>query len=195
MKSIVAAAIVTVIGTGAWAKPVADDSAPVVTVCMDSFADAALVYKAKAEASMMFMEVPVRIAWKNGRACQASDAIHVHMRDQTPASLKPGALAYALPIEGTYIELFFDRIQDAVPNPLLPHLLAHVLVHEITHILQGVARHSETGVMKAHWTPADYRVMSVRPLPFAVEDIQLIQAGLRTRGERLEASARASRPR
>ncbi len=195
MKSIAAMTVMAAIGTGAWAKPVVEDSAPVVTVCMDSFADAALVYWAKAEASKMFMEVPVRIAWKSGKACQASDAIHIHMRDQTPATLKPGALAYALPIQGTYIELFFDRIQDVVPNPLLPCLLAHVLVHEITHILQGVSRHSDTGVMKAHWTPEDYRLMSLRPLPFAVEDIQLIQAGLSTRGERLEASARASRPR
>lgn len=195
MKSVAAMTVPAVIGGSAWAKPVAEDSAPVVTVCMDSFADGSLVYRAKAEASKMFMEVPVRIAWKNGRACQASDAIHIHMRDQTPATLKPGALAYALPIEGTYIELFFDRIQSAVPHPILPHLLAHVLVHEITHILQGVSRHSETGVMKAHWAPDDYRLMRVGSLPFAVEDIQLIQAGLSTRGERLEASARASLPR
>jgi hypothetical protein len=37
-------------------------------------------------------------------------------------------------------------------------VLAHVLVHEITHILQGIDRHSESGVMKS---PGDY--VSHRP--------------------------------
>jgi hypothetical protein len=71
----------------------------------------------------------------------------------------------------------------------LPHLLAHVLVHEITHILQGVARHSETGIMKAHWTPVDYRQMLVHPLPFAPEDVQLLQLSMEHRSERLQAQS------
>ena len=57
-------------------------------------------------------------------------------------------------------------------------LLAHVLVHEITHILQGITRHSETGIMKAHWTPEDYEEMQLRPLSFTRKDIELIQIGL-----------------
>lgn len=192
MNKIAVATVLAAIGTGAWAKQDPKDSAPVVTVCIDSIVNSTLFYLAKAEASKMFLEVPVRIAWGSGRACQALDAIHIHVREETPETLKPGALAYALPIQGTYIELFLDRIQNTAPQSILPHLLAHVLVHEITHILQGVARHSETGIMKAHWQPVDFREMAVHPLHFAPEDVQLIQMALRGRTARLQALAPAA---
>jgi hypothetical protein len=50
-----------------------------------------------------------------------------------------------------------------------------VLVHEITHILQGVDRHSESGIMKAQWTIDDYRAMASKPLSFTPLDVKLIQ--------------------
>lgn len=187
MKFTAAVIMAAAIGTCAEAKQIVDNPAPVVTVCINAYSDTSVTYRAKAEASKMFAEIPIRIDWSSGRSCQASGAIHIHFRDQTPEGLKPGALAYALPYEGTYIELFYDRIKSTVGPSTLPHLLAHVLVHEITHILQGVARHSETGVMKAHWTTTDYREMEIRPMHFAPEDIELVQASLRQRAERLQA--------
>ena len=57
-------------------------------------------------------------------------------------------------------------------------MLAHVLAHEITHILQGIKRHSKTGVMKAKWSYEDIRKMTWKPLPFAEEDIRLIHLGM-----------------
>ena len=71
----------------------------------------------------------------------------------------------------------------------MPHLLAYVLVHEIAHILQGVARHSETGIMKARWTAEDYQQMWLARFTFEPRDIWLIQRGLRSRAERLQAVA------
>jgi hypothetical protein len=59
-----------------------------------------------------------------------------------------------------------------------------VLTHEITHILQGVSRHSKSGVMKAHWDAVDYQDMTWRALAFAPEDIELIHLGLRRRDTR-----------
>ncbi len=53
--------------------------------------------------------------------------------------------------------------------------LGHVLTHEITHVLQGVARHSQEGVMKAQWTPKDRTEMRKRPQPFTPYDAKLIQ--------------------
>jgi hypothetical protein len=87
----------------------------------------------------------------------------------------PGALAYALPYEGTHITVFYDRIaKGAYPSTVL----AHVMVHEITHLLQGIGRHSETGVMKARWTVRDMIGMGMTPLPFTREDVDLIYLGL-----------------
>jgi hypothetical protein len=64
-------------------------------------------------------------------------------------------------------------------------VLAHVLVHELTHILQGFPRHSEGGVMKAHWDSGDFAQMTWKPLPFTEVDVDLIQRGLDVREARL----------
>lgn len=63
-------------------------------------------------------------------------------------------------------------------------LLAHVLAHEITHILEGIARHSQQGLMKAKWDNKDYVRMRERSLKFTPEDVNLIYEGLLARQER-----------
>jgi hypothetical protein len=70
-------------------------------------------------------------------------------------------------------------------------LLAHVLAHEITHVLQGGDRHSETGIMQAHWTAKEIGRMASNPLSFTPEDIELINKGLAMRD--VATSLRASR--
>jgi hypothetical protein len=63
------------------------------------------------------------------------------------------------------------------------------MTHEITHILQGISRHSLTGVMKAHWDAHDFAQMAYQPLPFAPEDVDLIQQGLLTQAAGADSSA------
>jgi hypothetical protein len=55
--------------------------------------------------------------------------------------------------------------------------------------IQGIVRHSESGIMRAHWTSADYAAMEQSPLPFAPTDIQLIQTGLAQRAARFGQQA------
>src|SRR5262249_46260954 len=88
--------------------------------------------------------------------------------------------AYALLYEDRIV-VFYDRIQAlSRDNPTHRRMiLAHVMTHEITHILQGIERHSTSGVMKARWNETDYLDMTRSPLPFASEDIELIRLGLR----------------
>jgi hypothetical protein len=127
-------------------------------------------------AARMFAEIGVSLEWRNGKpAFESSRPIFVELTTDTPERLKPGALAYALPYEGSHLRVFYDRIAS---NFYPRSMLAHVLVHEITHLLQGVSRHSATGVMKAHWTNDDFRQMSIGTLPFTPGDVQLIYAGL-----------------
>jgi hypothetical protein len=57
--------------------------------------------------------------------------------------------------------------------------VAHVLVHEITHVIEGVTRHSASGIMKARWDTRDYFDMRRRPHAFAQEDVSLIYDGLK----------------
>jgi len=122
-------------------------------------------------------------------ACPAG-ALQINLSKSTPVTLKPGAMAYALPYEGSHIVVFLDRVQ-AVAVVRQRVLLAHVFVHEITHILEGVSRHSETGVMMAHWNSSDYRTMTLAPLPFAAVDVELIKRGLENREKTLANSKTA----
>jgi hypothetical protein len=137
--------------------------------------------RAKMLASEIFGQIGVVIEWQQMSRNCATQAIRVSMSAITPEIQKPGAFAYALPYEGTHIEVFYDRIENVCKGPMMEIVLAHVLVHEITHILEGVKRHSEQGVMKAKWNRMDYVLMTQRHLEFAPEDVQLIYVGLAAR--------------
>jgi len=135
---------------------------------------------AKAIASSMFRRIGVTLMWMDSKSCPP-DGIHITLTDHTSGTLQPGAMAYALPYEGTHIRVFRDRIDEANQPALVPHLLAHVLVHEIIHVLQGFTRHSDRGVMKAHWNGADFAQMRQGELPIAQEDIDLVHHGIEKR--------------
>jgi hypothetical protein len=128
----------------------------------------------------MFARIGVSLGWRDARHCP-SGALRISLSDSTPTSFLPGALAYTMPYEGTHIVVFLDRVKSMVGEPRVPVLLAHVFAHEITHILQGISRHSESGLMKAKWGAADYHQMAWEPLPFTALDIELIHDGMANR--------------
>jgi len=141
-------------------------------------------FAVRRQVEQMFASAGVRIAWRD-RALSTVEvagerSIIVRFVLHTEPSDHPGALAFALPFEGTHLRVFYDRVQMANPR-WTQAVLAHVLVHEITHLLQGLDRHTESGIMKAHWTAEDYREMTFRPLAFTPDDIELIHAGLNVR--------------
>ena len=155
--------------------------------------------RAEALANEIFTEASVKIDWRNGEPKRArlkrEKAMVVEMVSGTPTNKMPGALAYALPYEGVHVTVFYDRVQQASEFSLSPNdLLAHVLVHEITHLLEGITRHSKSGIMKPHWTLEDVRSMRHRPLGFTEEDEELIRLGLARRdaGDALVAAGPAA---
>jgi Zn-dependent protease with chaperone function len=146
-----------------------------------SFSDLAL---AEAIASRMFATAGVALEWRSAgsAACRNSDQARTVVLDfhsHTAPSEHPGALAFALPYQGSRIVVLFDRIASSAVGPRqVSAVLAHVMAHEITHLLEGVSWHSETGVMKAHWDGHDLSQMGYKPLLFDAEDIYLIQHAL-----------------
>ena len=50
--------------------------------------------------------------------------------------------------------------------------------HELGHMLQGIAHHSDSGIMKKHWTNREISDMAVRPLTFTEYDAMLIKESL-----------------
>jgi hypothetical protein len=133
------------------------------------------------EVAAIFAQIGIRIDWLPSRkdTLHTPGAIIIDLTGDTPATQLPGAMAYAEPYEGGHIKVFYDRMQTM---PDRSTHLAHVMAHEITHILEGINRHSATGLMKAHWNQADRDAMHYRPLPFDPADVDLIDKGLALRG-------------
>ena len=130
-------------------------------------------------ATRMFSDAGISVTWKGRESGDGGSGppIVIEVVDETGPELMPGVLAYSELGRGR-ITVFLDRV-ERLENPAI--VLAHVLVHEITHVVEGISRHSDSGVMKARWTGRDYSEMRVRPLGFAPEDLELIREGLSKR--------------
>jgi ACT domain-containing protein len=150
-----------------------------VYVQQDAVVHGRVLIGAEDVASQLFAEAGVRIKWCYGHTTR--DTISIEFSERTPRDFRPGSMAFALPYEGVHITVFFDRISKSTVAGLVPTVLGHVLAHEITHVIQRIDRHSETGVMKAHWTNSDLDKMVSRRLFFSAEDVELIQRGLSAR--------------
>ena len=188
--------MLTVLGSGAWAGTNPTRKAPLV-VCVGGIANNIYVVgQAEEIASKIFVKIGVRVNWRGLNNCPRQ-GIRIELSESAAASDRPGALAYAYPFDGVHIVVFIDRVKSFVAPPRVSYLLGHVMAHEVSHIIQGVIRHSDSGVMKACWDEQDYRRMTRQGLDFAAEDIALIQRALYARtvfqSEKLTAAA-ASRP-
>jgi len=160
---------------------------PIVFVCVEHLSS---IEPEKANQAMtiserMYARIGIKLRWKFPSACPES-GIRVDLTSHTPAHYNPGALAVAFPYEGTHIRLFTDRIGKARPK-IQTVLMGHVLAHEIAHILEGVSRHSATGIMKANFDDRDCNAMQWFDMPFNQFDIDLIRTGIAYRTQALEA--------
>jgi hypothetical protein len=195
MRLTILIAITAVVGFGHQAA-VARERKTVLTayVLGESFAPSLVTIAAEAQAGKMFADIGVSIQFRSGQP-HAPLPLHfviVEIGDQTPKDLYPGALAYARPYDRIHIKVFYDRVHATVHSQTVPALLAHVLVHEIAHVLQGFSRHSDEGIMKAHWDANDYLVMQSKRLSFTQKDIDFIRLGLATREAQPVSQGRGS---
>lgn len=171
-------------------------SAPDVMVYVDgsNLVSSAVLLGAEAAAARMFAAIGVHVQWANRRLGRGSGPASTGCGPKRPEEIvvriDPGkstsahseALASALPhaSAGVRVKVYYGELREATSlEPRLePTVLAHVLVHEITHVLQGVLRHSGTGVMRAFWNGREFPDMARRPLEFAGVDADLIHRGL-----------------
>jgi hypothetical protein len=195
MKSTAWMMMTAMTATAMFGKPVAFRADRTVVICTESASDTTgQTFEARGYASAMFNSIGVKLAWHIGMKNCPEHSLMMSFSDHTPVDLRPGAFAYALPYDGTHIRVFYDRVAQigqTSSRDLMVRVLAHVYVHEITHILEGVARHSETGVMKANWTKNEYMDMMHKPLPFTEFDVILINQGLAHRTSAMAEAAAA----
>jgi hypothetical protein len=154
-----------------------------------------LLAQGKQTATRILAQAGVRLRWVSGTPLPAPDAasarrepsrcartIILTLAEKAPTDLPPEAFARALPYGGDpgSVTVFYDRIAPVLGAVQFEAgaVFGHVLAHEIIHVLQGVARHSETGVMQAHWRTADYSAMMAGRLRLTAQDVSLIHAGL-----------------
>ena len=156
----------------------------VVYVDDGSVMDTLTIHRAQYLATRMFARIGVSVKWHAGKPPRGdTQATAVSLVSGVPEQFYPGALGYAMISSRSAgrVFVFADRLKKTVEPDLVPPLLAHVLVHEITHVLEGVSRHSETGVMKAHWTRRDHLSMAHKLLEFTPVDVNMIHYRLARR--------------
>lgn len=141
-------------------------------------------------ANVIFARIRVQLIWKGEKqpasmvvaGCvgePVTDDLAVEIVPHAPASFSNLALAMAMPLadSGVRIVVFYDRVKPLLEGHHAPEatILGYVLAHEIAHVLQGIVRHSETGIMRARWIDSDFKLMGLRLLLFTNEDVQLIR--------------------
>jgi hypothetical protein len=170
---------------------------PTVVICLVADPNRQIMSAAETLANQIFTSIRVTIRWHESPVCPAAPEVPVFMviRTATPKTYFPDALGVALPLEGSHAWVFYDRVQRAVRDDKhLTALLAHVMVHEIAHVLQGINRHSESGILKANWSEREIAQMAVLPLAFTPTDATLIHMGIEDRRTRLVSNRFAEAP-
>jgi hypothetical protein len=160
-------------------------SLPIVTISWPQSSAVSLYQRNHAifVATRVFRSIGVNLDWRTGAVaaerkscgCDPPEIIEVQVDPSASRNLTTGALAYALPTRtsGVRIRVIDDRVAEFSTN--VPNLLGYVLAHEIGHVLQGVARHSEEGILKAKWNGTDYNLMRALRLTFNPDDAEMIR--------------------
>src|ERR1700709_586551 len=89
---------------------------------------------AEGRASQLFSPAGVQLKWRHGQppshALDRQRTVVIRIVSGQPPDNNSNALAAALPYEGVHITIYYQRLQETMPQaPQV--LLAYVLVHEI----------------------------------------------------------------
>jgi len=155
----------------------------------------------RALASGIFEQIGVHLVWHYGelttakgtRKGEAQLVFAIRTLAHPLESATSDALASARIVGtcGTEICIYEDRLAGFIADhpDWVKVAAAYVLAHELAHVMQGVARHSESGILKAHWTKDDFKAMVFHKLSFTDADVDLIH-----RGVELQLAGRRSGP-
>jgi hypothetical protein len=160
-------------------------SLPIVVIYLHDNVNVSLYQRSRAilVATRAFRSTGVALDWRDGAGsperkasgCGLAEIIELQIDPTADENRTSNALAYAMPMRasGIRIHVIYDRVAGISRE--VPNLLGYVLAHEIGHVLQGVARHSDTGILKAKWSGRDYSLMAAFALTFSPEDDERIR--------------------
>jgi hypothetical protein len=160
-------------------------------------------HRAQGLVTDIFSAIGVTVGWRLARPQTAGCSLEpmhrtilVALNSNTPAGFHSGALAISYPYAtgGACVTVFMDRLRPWLEHSptKAAYLLGHVLAHEIGHVLQGIARHSGTGVLKESWSLTEIDSMAHELLRFTPLDVEMILEGIRgRRGDTLAGGTEA----
>ena len=146
--------------------------------------------EAKDVTASIFNEIGVALHWaetRNKQLKQGCTAIQVQFDTRSAFGSNRDTLGYAFPYSdtGSQVHIAIMRVlrcrldcRDRNTQMRQAAFLGHVMAHEIGHAVQGIASHSEDGLMKTYWTSQDVRTMLTRRLSFTASDAELIHSAL-----------------
>jgi hypothetical protein len=154
----------------------------------------AFIWPAKALVSEIFAGIGVSLTWHEALSPLDRKGVHndtgrpaftIRWLERVPASASGIALAAAHPFNhsGPEVAIYEDRLQQYLKqHPDVQNVaLAYILAHELAHVMQGIDRHSNSGILKAEWSRSDRFQMVFHKLAFTPEDVDLIHCGLDAR--------------
>jgi hypothetical protein len=132
--------------------------------------------KAQLTVSRIYAELGLHVKWSSA----ATTRIWIEFDEHAPDFCSPRSLGYARPYSagGSRIHILLDRVRQLGDNHFDGAILGHVMAHELGHVLEGIAQHSESGLMKARWNSHELAIMQSGVLSFDAADVDLIKVGL-----------------
>ncbi len=147
------------------------------------------ILKAEQETGRILRHSGIEITWQPCRLTGSSVPLECPQPGPTMPALRlvprfqlvgnlvhAEAMGYSTGDFATVSVEFAERLEES-GVARLPEILGHIIAHEIGHILLG-GRHSVSGIMKAHWSLNEWRLMQQGKLNFAPEQSRDLRAEL-----------------
>jgi hypothetical protein len=176
--------LILTVALSGWVEAAAQEH-PQVTVVVynDAGIPAGVIESAKKTAERIYRDAGVAIMWRDHRA-PATGATELFVRIVRRSLNLPGedfGIAFVGDDgEGVQADIFYSGIEQLTNNTSASaaQVMGHVMAHELGHLLLGMNSHSSFGIMQAHWTEQQLRLMSKGILKFDKRQSRAIWARL-----------------
>lgn len=176
--------LILTVALSGWVQAAAQEH-PQVTVVVynDAGIPAGVIESAKKTAERIYRDAGVAIMWRDHRA-PATGATELFVRIVRRSLNLPGedfGIAFVGDDgEGVQADIFYSGIEQLTNNTSASaaQVMGHVMAHELGHLLLGMNSHSSFGIMQAHWTEQQLRLMSKGILKFDKRQSRAIWARL-----------------
>ena len=154
-----------------------------VVVYNDAAIPERVIKSAKGTAGRIFRDAGVAIVWRD-HSDPATGATELFVRIVRRWLNLPGddfGIAFVGGDgRGVQADIFYSGIEQLTndTSASAAQIMGHVMAHELGHLFLGMNSHSSLGIMQAHWTDQQLRLMSKGILKFDKRQAEAIGARL-----------------